>query len=519
MFEGEHPLDDQRRQLQKTQSLDRLPLAAIPTSEPVSLRRRQTEVQHLHPRCRDHYGPSTPRERGLDDRQGAGVEFWHRRVSVGGQGFDAPICQDSWSRGFKALVAFADICHDALVDLASQKAFQTPDDVPFRPAICGASDDIVDRRLVIPHADHDGSMEGGVRSPMAAPIESVSAGGHAGRGGDWTRAAELGKSGFRANPLGIVPEDNQQGGRGVGADGEALPEGGGRLGGESLEVPVMRRHFVGEGQPATGEGPERVLAGGDGRVESARSKSCAARDEGAIRERLQRLSEHRTRDADAGDASRTGEHATQLERHLHGARSLSPHPGDGRGLRVTSHSSRALDVLVAARATNSCLIPVAVTIYRHRATKNYQLDLFDPNDGHYEYAAVTSNLALTVRNLWYFACGRGNHEKTIAQLKTGLAFHSVPTQTYAANSAWQQLVVLAHNLLTNFQLETGAPQRRRTRKHTVVPLLQSVQTLRFELFHRAALLVRPGGKMRLRMTDNLPTRQTFTRIANALSSG
>ena len=124
-------------------------------------------------------------------------------------------------------------------------------------------------------------------------------------------------------------------------------------------------------------------------------------------------------------------------------------------------------------------IPVTVTIYRkkvhHRATKNYQLDLFDPNDGHYEYSAVTSNLALTVRNLWYFACGRGNHEKTIAQLKTGLAFHSVPTQTYAANSAWQQLVVLAHNLLTNFQLETGAPPRRRTRKHTVVPLLQSVQ--------------------------------------------
>ena len=76
-------------------------------------------------------------------------------------------------------------------------------------------------------------------------------------------------------------------------------------------------------------------------------------------------------------------------------------------------------------------IPVTVTIYRkkvhHRATKNYQLDLFDPNDGHYEYSAVTSNLALTVRNLWYFACGRGNHEKTIAQLKTGLAFHSVPT--------------------------------------------------------------------------------------------
>ena len=97
-----------------------------------------------------------------------------------------------------------------------------------------------------------------------------------------------------------------------------------------------------------------------------------------------------------------------------------------------------------------------------------------------KYSAVTSNLALTVRNVWYFACGRGNHEKTIAQLKTGLAFHSVPTQTYAANSAWQQLVVLAHNLLTNFQLETGAPPRRRTRKHTVVPLPWCTTPLRAE---------------------------------------
>ena len=52
-----------------------------------------------------------------------------------------------------------------------------------------------------------------------------------------------------------------------------------------------------------------------------------------------------------------------------------------------------------------------------------------------------------------------------------------------------------------------------------MPVLQSVQTLRFDLFHRAALLVRPGRKMRIRMTDNLATRQTFTRMASALASG
>ena len=165
--------------------------------------------------------------------------------------------------------------------------------------------------------------------------------------------------------------------------------------------------------------------------------------------------------------------------------------------------------------------PIAVPIYRknvrHRSAKNFQLDLFDPNDGYYEYSAVASNLPLTIRNLWYFMAGRGNHEKTIGQLKTGLAFHTVPTNAYAANSAWQQLVALAHNLLTNFQIDTGAEERSRSRKHTVLHLLRTVQTLRFEVFHRAAILVRPNGMTRLRLTDNASTRQRFTRIERALA--
>jgi DDE family transposase len=175
---------------------------------------------------------------------------------------------------------------------------------------------------------------------------------------------------------------------------------------------------------------------------------------------------------------------------------------------------------VVPEATTPWGRPVWAAIYRkhvhHRATKNYQLDLFDPDDGHYEYSAVTSNLDLTLANLWWFACGRGNHEKTIAQLKTGLAFHTVPTMAYAANSAWQHLVVIVHNLLTNFQIETGATRRAPTRKRTVLPVLQTIQTLRFVLFNRAAQIVRPGGALRLRLADNEATRQVFTRIRNAL---
>lgn len=175
-------------------------------------------------------------------------------------------------------------------------------------------------------------------------------------------------------------------------------------------------------------------------------------------------------------------------------------------------------------------IPLAVTpwattltvgIYRkrvqHRSPKNYQLDLFDPNDGYWEYSAVASNLDFAIRPLWHFMCGRGLQEKTLGQLKSGLAFATVPTQAYAANSAWQQLVALTHNLLVNFQIETGAPCRTLTPKRTVLPRLQSVQTLRFTLFHRAAQLLRSQGTAVLRLTDNTATRHVFTRLTQALA--
>ena len=176
-------------------------------------------------------------------------------------GSDAPICKDGRSGGFTELLARAEVSHDALIDFPSENACKASDDVPFRPSIRPASDDRVDRRLVIAHTDHDGSMEGGVRLSVAAPIEAVSTGGHPGGGGDGTRAAELGKGGFRANPLRVIPEDNEHRGGGVGANGEALPEGGRRLGGEWLWCMAPDPYFGGHRQPA-------------GPVAAASARSC-----------------------------------------------------------------------------------------------------------------------------------------------------------------------------------------------------------------------------------------------------
>jgi integrase-like protein len=92
----------------------------------------------------------------------------------------------------------------------------------------------------------------------------------------------------------------------------------------------------------------------------------------------------------------------------------------------------------------------------HESSKNFQLDLFTPDDGHYEYAAAATNLALDLRALYAFICGREAQEKTLAELKGEFALDVVPTAHYGANSAWQQLSILADNLARNFQLYGAA---------------------------------------------------------------
>ena len=152
------------------------------------------------------------------------------------KGTDAPICQDTRSGGLDDLLAGAEIGHDALVDLASEETFQAPDDLSLGSAVRRAACDVINGRLMVPHANDDGSIEGGVGVSVAASIEAVPAGGHPGRGRDRTRAAELREGGFRTNPVGIIAEDDQQFGRGVGAHTEALTEGRRCLGREAREV-------------------------------------------------------------------------------------------------------------------------------------------------------------------------------------------------------------------------------------------------------------------------------------------
>jgi len=163
-----------------------------------------------------------------------------------------------------------------------------------------------------------------------------------------------------------------------------------------------------------------------------------------------------------------------------------------------------------------------VVVYRkrvsHRTRKNFQLDLFSPDDGHYEYSAITTNKTLSGPALWKFMAGRGAQEKTFAELKGEFAFDVVPTKEYGANSAWQQISILAHNLMKSFQLETLATPKPRSRKRTASYLLRNMRTLRFELIARAGRLTRPDGRGVLRIPRNPSTERLYDDVLDRLAA-
>ncbi len=185
---------------------------------------------------------------------------------------------------------------------------------------------------------------------------------------------------------------------------------------------------------------------------------------------------------------------------------------------VTARVSYAEHVVELARWGQRHRVVVYRTHVQHQTAKNYQLDLFDPSDGHYEYSAVVTNKALGGRALWAFMCGRGVHEKVYGELKSGFAFASVPSMQYVANSAWQVLSVLAFNLSRSFQLATTAVRRAPSRKRRALFALETIHTLRALCLQRAGVLTQPHGRATLDVGPAPAVRQRFERLDRLLAA-
>ena len=186
--------------------------------------------------------------------------------------------------------------------------------------------------------------------------------------------------------------------------------------------------------------------------------------------------------------------------------------------RVTPEVSCAEHEVEVACWARRCRIVLYRRRVQHETAKNFQLDLFDPNDGHYEYSAVVTNKSLRGPALWAFMAGRGIHEKVYGELKSGFAFGCVPSMRYAANSAWQCLSVLAFNLSRSFQVATTASRRRPSRKRWALFRLESIHTLRAQCLQRAGVLVYPHGVATLDVGITPAVADRFRRLDRLLAA-
>jgi hypothetical protein len=143
-----------------------------------------------------------------------------------------------------------------------------------------------------------------------------------------------------------------------------------------------------------------------------------------------------------------------------------------------------------------------------KSPKNYQLDLFTPDDGVYQYSVLCTNKTLSPPRLLTFYNGRCAMEKNISELKGEFAFNSIPTQEYQANSAHQHLSILTYNLMRNFQLDSGlCKPRKRSSSRTASFRFESLKTLRFKWIAVAGRLLTLAKGKTLRINLN-PQRES-----------
>ena len=95
-------------------------------------------------------------------------------------------------------------------------------------------------------------------------------------------------------------------------------------------------------------------------------------------------------------------------------------------------------------------------------------------------------------------------------------FAAIPTCSRQANAAWQMISVLTLNLVRSFQIHVGAARRGRSWKRTFDYVLPSLQTLRFELIHQPARLLRPAGRAQLRFAAAPAARRRIREVEQRL---
>jgi hypothetical protein len=154
-----------------------------------------------------------------------------------------------------------------------------------------------------------------------------------------------------------------------------------------------------------------------------------------------------------------------------------------------------------------------------KTKKPYQLKLFSPNDGNYEYSAIaTDTKKWNPKELLDFVSGRSGQEKSIGELKTNFAFDHIPTNTYQANSAYMQISQMAYNLAISMQSSMGLSKNHKSnKKRTRTQKTMGWKTFKFLILNRAGRINKENGAKVLEVTKNPATKLLYENIVSSLN--
>lgn len=127
-------------------------------------------------------------------------------------------------------------------------------------------------------------------------------------------------------------------------------------------------------------------------------------------------------------------------------------------------------------------------------------------------------MKLKAKNLFGLISGSSAKENAIGELKSNFAFDTIPSNSYNANSAYQQLSIASYNLMNSFQLDAlgCGIVKKVNRKMTRFYKTMKFKMIRFLVIYKAGLLSKTDDILQIRMTEKRRTEELYEKITKIL---
>jgi hypothetical protein len=149
------------------------------------------------------------------------------------------------------------------------------------------------------------------------------------------------------------------------------------------------------------------------------------------------------------------------------------------------------------------------TLEAKQRTAPLQLNMFEPQEYGFQFKVIISNHAMSASKIVTLHNGRGAQEAIFAELKSQAQMDYIPSNRLAANQTYLLSAILAHNINRELQMSASEPTRATTEQRQPWWRFSRLETLRNTIIQRAGRLVRPQGRLTLKLSAAASVQQEW----------